>query len=83
MNITSVTPADLIDTLPAKSPVRSVVSYCFDTLHLSLAETQHVLLTATDLVNALVTLADAANGRLEMDGARARPSSGRHNTAPK
>jgi hypothetical protein len=76
MTITSVTPADLIDTLPVGSPLRSVVSYCFETLHLSLGETQRVLLNATDLVNALVTIADAAAGRLELDP-RER-SSGRH-----
>ncbi len=75
--IDSVTPADLIETLPIGSPLRSVVSYCFDTLHLSLGETQMVLLNATDVVNALVTIADAAAGRLELDP-RER-SSGRHN----
>jgi hypothetical protein len=75
--ITSVTPADLIETLPVGSPLRSVVSYCFDTLHLSLGETQSVLLNANDVVNALVTIADAAAGRLELD--RRERSSGRHN----
>ena len=73
--IDTVTPADLVETLPLGSPLRSVISYCFDTLHLSLGETQSVLLNAADVVDALVTIADAAAGRLELDSRR---PSGRH-----